>query len=186
MVETKARLTASEISAVGDLLEVVAKADGHQPLGDQKWLDLIHGGAPHFCAFLVVAPSLGQLAGYAQLSGDGAGTWGLETAIHPEHRAEGQVLEALLEAVFDEVRSRDGGEVHYFVAKPTEDEDQLTTAAGFARWREVWQLRVSLPLPEAPRAGTPAVAVRAFRVGADEDGWLAMNNRAFAGHPEQG
>jgi len=30
------------------------------------------------------------------------------------------------------------------------------------------------------------VTVRSFRIGEDENDWVRLNNRAFAGHPEQG
>ena len=37
--------------------------------------------------------------------------------------------------------------------------------------------------PAEPPAG---ITIRTFRPGRDEDDWLAVNARAFAGHPEQG
>lgn len=48
-------------------------------------------------------------------------------------------------------------------------------------------LRMGRPLPpDGPPAFPPAVTVRAFRPGLDESPWLAINNAAFAGHPENG
>jgi mycothiol synthase len=55
--------------------------------------------------------------------------------------------------------------------------------------RDLLQLRRPLPVPEdhASRAGAPALAVRPFRPGTDDEGaWIRVNNRAFGDHPEQG
>jgi len=49
---------------------------------------------------------------------------------------------------------------------------------------EQWRRSLFSPLPAAEFP--PGVALRAFRPGADDDAWLALNARAFAGHPEQG
>ena len=46
-------------------------------------------------------------------------------------------------------------------------------------------MRVGLPLAATVRTGPP-IEVRPFRPGQDDQAWLATNNRAFAGHPEQG
>ena len=63
---------------------------------------------------------------------------------------------------------------------------RLAAAAGFQRSRALWQMRRSLQT----RIGRPQLAdgisVRPFRIGQDEDAWVALNRRAFARHPEQG
>jgi mycothiol synthase len=70
--------------------------------------------------------------------------------------------------------------------KPSAEDDAMATSVGLRRGRELYQLRRPLPL-EAERALLAEKApVRAFVPGQDEDAWLALNNRAFGGHPEQG
>jgi mycothiol synthase len=48
------------------------------------------------------------------------------------------------------------------------------------------QLRRSLFAPIPAPVLPPGVSLRAFRPGLDDEAWLALNARAFAGHPEQG
>src|SRR5258708_2823336 len=63
--------------------------------------------------------------------------------------------------------------------------DAVVPLAGLVPERALLQLRVPLPLRESPR-WPDGVTVRTFVPGADDDAWLAVNNRAFAAHPEQG
>ena len=43
-VEVKRRMGESDIAEVSQLLHQALVADGHYPLGEHKWLDLVHGG----------------------------------------------------------------------------------------------------------------------------------------------
>jgi mycothiol synthase len=71
-----------------------------------------------------------------------------------------------------------------FEAEPAAtDLDRQVVAAGFELVRTTLQLRRTLPLPGPTAAPVPGV--RPFRVGRDEQAWVAVNNRAFAWHPEQ-
>ncbi len=64
-------------------------------------------------------------------------------------------------------------------ATPTER--AIAAALGLTPTRELWQMRVPLPRPE------PAdLDWRPFVPGQDEAAWLAVNNRAFATHRDQG
>jgi mycothiol synthase len=58
---------------------------------------------------------------------------------------------------------------------------------GFDRVRDLWVMR--RPLADLPEQAPPpddGLVVRTFRVGEDEEAWLALNAEAFAHHPEQG
>ena len=73
------------------------------------------------------------------------------------------------------------GRMLLWVSNPTEASDELADKAGMSFSRDLYQMRRPLPV------GEPFdLVTRPFRVGADEEAWLEVNNRAFAVHPEQG
>ena len=73
----------------------------------------------------------------------------------------------------------------YWVHGANADDDARGRRFGFTLERELLQMRVALPLPAPPR-WPDDVTVRTFVPGQDEAAWVEVNNRAFAGHPEQG
>ncbi len=46
----------SDIAEVSQLLQQALVADGHYPLGEHKWLDLVHGGRTGFAGFVAREP----------------------------------------------------------------------------------------------------------------------------------
>ena len=172
----------SDVAEVSELVAAVAAADGHRPLGEHKWLDLVHGGRKGFAGFVARDSDRGRLVGYAQVS-HGHHTWGIEVVVPPELRdPEHSVVSDLLSAALAEIGRQGGGHVHLWVPKPTPAWDTVAGGCGLARGRDLLQMRRPLPLAD----DTPRVEVRPFVVGQDEAAWLEVNNRAFAGHPEQG
>ncbi len=167
-------------------MDAAAAPDHHQPIGEHKRLDLVHGGRGAFAALLAHEVDDAELVGYGQLTGS-PGSPGLETVVHPAHRGYAEHIgRALLSAALDEVAHRGGGTVTYWIAQPTPEQEADAEAAGFVAGRRLLQLRVALPL-EAPVAVAAAgLALSAFVPGRDEEPWLTVNNRAFAGHHEQG
>lgn len=171
-----------DIAEVSLLLDAAYRADEHRPLGEHKWLDLVHGGRAGFAGFVARARSGGPLVGYAQVS-RGHGTWGAEVVVHPDRRAESDhVGHDLLNAALDEVREQGGGHVHLWVPKPDEVTDAFAASCGLDRGRDLLQMRCALPVP----GDRPQIETRPFVPGQDEESWLYVNNRAFASHPEQG
>jgi mycothiol synthase len=173
-----------------DLLDAVEAVDDHRALGEHKWLDIVSVGRTHdFRGIVAEEPPHPHPVGYAHLSagapGDGGRRhWGLEVAVDPQHRGVG-VEVALVEAALNLAAEAGGGSLHFWVFRPGEIHEALAHRLGFARGRELLQMRRPLPHPEAPR-WPEGVRVRPFRPGADEEAWLEVNNRAFADHPEQG
>ncbi len=173
----------ADIAAVSELLHLAALADGHLPLGEHQWLDLVEGRRTGLAGFVAWEPGHGHPVGYAQLL-RGTNSWAVEFVVDPHHRSPGSTIGAdLLRAALDEVRRQGGGHVHLWVPKPRPEHDAVAAANGMSRGRDLLQMRRPLPMETD---GALTATTRAFRVGEDEPRWLEVNNRAFAWHPEQG
>ena len=172
------------MAEISDLVDRVA-GDGARPLADHKWLQLGAGGGEGFVA-LVARDGRGHLVGYGQLAAGNA-SWGLEVLADPSSADHGSaVKDEVVSVARQEVAARGGGRLFYWVGSPAPADDARARVRGFDAGRDLLQMRVPLPLDRAVVAATPTLQVRAFTPGADEAAWLAVNNRAFAGHPEQG
>lgn len=170
-----------DVAAVAELLDLVEDVEEHQALSDHQWLDLVQGGRAGFAGLVAWEPAHEHPVAYAQVS-RGNASWALELVVSPHHRDEVEAIgESLLAAALEVVRQEGGGHVHLWVYRPTPAHEQLAARLGMRPGRRLLQLRTRLPLAERSD-----LATRPFRPGADEEAWLIVNNRAFAGHPEQG
>jgi len=185
-LEVKRQMGRGDIEAVSELLDVAAAVDGHAPLDEHQWLDLVHGGRHGFAGLVAWEPGHGHPVGYAQVTREQAEahspTWALEYVVDPHHRRPDMgIARTLLDAALGIVAEAGGGHVHMWVPKPTDASAALAASVGLRRGRELRQLRRPLPIGLGP-----SIDVRPFEPGRDEEAWLEVNNRAFHWHPEQG
>lgn len=173
----------ADIERIAALVESASAADGHRALGEHQWLDLVQGGREGFAGFVAKEPGHERTVAYAQISRGGDGSWAVEYVVHPRWRDGDSALRVdLMTAALGEIASQGGGHVHLWIPKPTSTDDEVAAAVGLRRGRDLVQMRRALPV----RDELSSIATRAFRPGSDESAWLAVNNRAFRGHPEQG
>lgn len=169
MVQVRAQrsLSPAEHAQLAAFLEV-AYAAGSPRLNDHLTSDLTHGERDGFRA--AIASVGGDIVGYAQASAANDGVVIGVVAVSTDHVAP--LLRELLR----------------MIPTPTavtwwSTEASATVAAelGLLPDRGLLRMGRALPIPN-----TTDVALRPFRVGADEMAWLAVNNAAFAAHGEQG
>jgi mycothiol synthase len=174
----------AEVAEVLALLTAATDADGVTPVSEPVLLDLEHEHDPRARHFL--ARRAGVLAGYAHLDvTDRVEGPSAELAVHPEQRGKG-VATALVEALEAASTRYADGRLRLWAHGRHSLAVALAHGRGYLEERVLWQLRRSL-LSHLPDEPMPAgIALRAFRPGVDEQAWVEVNNRAFAGHPDQG
>jgi mycothiol synthase len=167
-------------AALDALFSLADECDGHFPIGEHKYLDLMVGAGP---STGLVAVEHDTVIAYVALSPPRHDSMAaLEMAIHPLHRSHAVIDELVREGVAA-ASEMYAAAVRVWAFQPNMV-DRLR-AAGFRTERELRQLRIDLPTTESapPPAG---MEERRFRPGADEEAWLAVNNAAFSDHPENG
>lgn len=183
-LDIKRQMEPGDIAVVNDLIRDAERADGHRPLSDHLWLDLVDGGREGFAGLVAWERGHEHPVAYAQVS-RGHDSYSVELVVHPHHRYEMSAIgPEIMEAALDVVADSGGGHVHWWVFEPTISHDDLARRLGLQGGRTLHQMRRSLPLSAADRAA--ALPTRSFEKGRDEDEWLRVNNAAFGWHPEQG
>ena len=162
-------------------LEAAARAHrGHESLGESAWRDLAHPAADSVGFF---AGSRAYMHVARAESGDPS-SWTATFVADPANAATGAVT-ALLAAALGHVADHDGRTLACWVAGATPADDAEFSMLGFETRGTLFEMRAPLPIPVTATLPT-GFSVRAFEPGRDEADWLAVNNRAFAGHPDQG
>ncbi|MCY3861914.1 MAG: mycothiol synthase [bacterium] len=77
-------------------------------------------------------------------------------------------------------RTESSESVQLWIEQATDQDDAFAADLGFKPYRDLWRMQRPLPAPRS------TITTRAFVPGADDDEFLAVNNRAFHWHPEQG
>jgi mycothiol synthase len=180
-VRATGSLPPTDAAAVLQLVSEAAHADGVSPLSEHVVLHLKYGGDPLGRDVLLWYE--GSLAGYGHIDPtDRVEGPAAEMVIRPALRRRG-LGRAVGSALVSEA---DGGDLRLWAHGDLPAAARLAAAVGFHRSRALWEMRRSLSAELAEAQLPPGISVRTFRIGLDENAWLALNSRAFARHPEQG
>ncbi len=189
MVQTRLAqpITPADLVAITRLHDDAEAVDGHPSLGEAVWRDLDQPLDPVAAGVLATTGARDDPVGFAYVYRSDSFSpphWAVGIVVHPAAR-DGDVARALLERAAEHVAANGGGQIVLWVLDPDAGFDRAASAAGFRHQRDLHEQRVALPLAEQPR-WPPGIEVRPFVPGPDDAAWLEVNNRAFAGHPEQG
>ena len=166
------------------LLDAAARADGHEPLGEHKFLRLQRGDD---LSLAILAFEGETLAGYAQTV-----TYGdeddrrasCELVVDPSLRRRG-VGRMLLSHAIMTAHSKGALHIDLWAYNDTVASQHVAAQFGFTPARRLLHLHRHMRSAPAPQPVAGAT-IRPVRPGLDDETWLALNNRIFAGHPENG
>jgi mycothiol synthase len=183
-IHTLDRLAPEHLRALTDLAEAARVADGHEPLGEHKFLRLQHGDD---LAVALASFDGDALTGYAHTltyGHDNARRVSCEFVVRPDARGRG-LEAALLARAVEHARAQSAARVDVWSYNDHAERARLLNTLGFHAERRL--LHLHRHMRETPHADAPPGAtLREFIPGADESTLLTLNKRIFAAHPEQG
>lgn len=179
LVEVLRRPSSEQRAELLGFVQEAWDAVGRQPLSDRLWIDLAGGTPDDFVAVRVresgrtLALAVADAAHHA---------WLLEAVLATDAPTDvDDVLADAVRTAVDAIRAVGGGSIGWWCDEVTESVAALAAELGLTAGRALHEMR--RPLPSGSRA---EITTRPFRPGIDDEAWLAVNNRAFADHPEQG
>jgi mycothiol synthase len=184
-IELRSRLDERVLGEVLDLIEAATAIEGHRPVGEHKHSHL-RVGAEGWVGILAYEED--RLVGYAHTRWNPPGAHprlAVEVVVHPE-RYDSDVARTLLLETRGVLGRAGGGAMWLWVHRVEDPATTLAARMGLAVQRELaFMARELAERPEVPEA-PEGVELRAYRPEADADDLLAVNNAAFADHPENG
>ena len=160
------------------LLAEVA-ADGNEALSEFKHQRFLETAS--VCE--AVAASGEAISCYAQaawhrpVAPDSDGHWAIEIAATADGEVSAGVVRFLI--------SRLSPSASWVFWGRREIGREVAGRLGLVETRAIHNVAVALPLDERPSV-PEGMRISGFQVGRDEEAWLAANNAAFSGHPENG
>lgn len=172
-LELRSDLTAAQIADILRLVDDVTAVEGVRPLSEHVMLQIRHGGEHPDVRHLLLRADA-DLVGYAHLD-------------LTEVVAEIAVVGANeTRALVDGLIEHGGERLQVWARGQAARTVVVLRDMGFHDQRVLLQMRRSLLAPAlAEPQWPPGVTVRTFVIGQDEAAWLAVNNLAFAEHPDQ-
>jgi mycothiol synthase len=183
-VEIVSQLEAQHLEQLPRLLDAAAVSDGHEPVGEHKFLRLQRG---EDLATAILAFEDGALAGYAHAVTYGEGAerrTSCELVVDPQLRRRG-VGRTLLSHAIRTAQGKGARQLDLWAYNDTGASQQMAGQFGFTPARHLLHLHRHMRSAPVPQHVTGAT-LRPARPGVDDEAWLTLNNRIFAGHPENG
>ncbi len=183
-VEIVTHLDAPHLEQLPKLLDAATRCDGHEPLGEHKFLRLQRGDD---LAAAILAFEGSQLAGYAHTityGTDGDRRSSCEVVVDPSLRRRG-IGRMLLSHAIMHAQGNSAQQLDLWAYNDNAASARIAAQFGFTPARRLFHLHRHMHnVRQAP--ATIGASIRAVVPGVDDERWLALNNRIFAGHPENG
>lgn len=183
-VEIVSQLETQHMEQLPRLLDAATRCDGHEPLGEHKFLRLQHGDD---LALAILAFEDGELAGYAHTityrEAD-ARRASCELVVDPPLRRRG-IGRTLLSHAMMTAHAKGARQLDLWAYNDTDASQRMAGQFGFTPARRLLHLHRHMRSVPAPQV-VPGATLRPVRPGTDDEAWLALNNRIFADHPENG
>ncbi len=186
-IELRTVLDRHLLDEILELIEQTTRLEGHRPVGEHKYSHLSVGATGWLG--VLARDEADTLVGYAHTRWGSPGERprvAVEVVVHPDHRRDGAVATQLLGETRGAVARAGGGLMYLWVHRVERADRTLAYDLGYAIQRELAFMVRTLDDRPPPPALPDDVELRSYGGEQDDDAFLAVNNAAFEGHPENG